>query len=67
MGSQMNVRSSYLPPPAARMSQKARLSSVLIRSEARICSFAARHRQTNADSSEHGHSESLKYPLHDVQ
>jgi hypothetical protein len=67
MGRQMNACSSYLPSGAVRMSQKARLSSVLTRWKARICSFAAWDRQTNADSSEHGHSESLKYPLHDVQ
>jgi len=52
---------------AVRMSQKALLSRVLTVQNPGFFSFAAWDRQTNADSSRHGHSESLKNPLHDVQ
>jgi hypothetical protein len=49
------------------MSQKALLSRVLTGQNLGFFSFAAWDRQTNADSSRHGHSESLKSPLHIVQ
>jgi hypothetical protein len=52
---------------AVRMSQKALGIARSDRSEAGFFRFAAWDRQTNADSSRHGHSESLKNPLHDVQ
>jgi hypothetical protein len=49
------------------MSQKALLSRFLTAQNPGFFSFAAWDRQANADSSRHGHSESLKNPLHDVQ
>jgi len=66
---EMNACSS-LPslPPAGR--SNVTKGAVIVRSdrsEPAFFSFAAWCRQTNADSSRHDHSESLKNPLHAAQ
>jgi hypothetical protein len=52
---------------AVRMSKKALLSRIRAVQNPGFFSFAAWDRQTDADSSQHDHSESLKNPLHTAQ
>jgi hypothetical protein len=68
-GRQMNACSSwpYLPRAGRPNVTKGAVIARSDRSEPGFFSFAAWDRQTNADSSRHGHSESLKNPLHVVQ